>query len=230
MIKRKGILSVFVIFIVLFLVQVSYAAIINGGFETGDFSGWSTTQSIGGNLAVVQSYILNTLSDGSGDDIIFLPYEGNYMAVIGSESAETNWNVFNQLIQLDPQWYDAPVLSFAYNFWSYDYEPWDSPGFQVLVNGTPVFSLSPADIDTDGENGGLDYTGWQVVTIDLCPYLNGIFHGNITIDFMAGDTGDEILRTGVFLDNIEIRNVPLPSSLLFLASGMLGIFGLRRKR
>jgi hypothetical protein len=225
----KSLKIAFIIFFILtgMGIPTGFAAIVNGGFETGDFTGWTATDSLGFNVAVVNSYEM-------GVDT-FAPYSGTYMAMLGSDTATTNYNIFNLAMQLDPAGYAAaPVLSFAYNFWSYDYAPYDNPGFSVLVNGQTVFSIGAGDVDTDGVGEKLDYTGWQTQNISLAPYLYGL-NGNVSIAFMAGDTFDRALRTGVFLDEVSMvpGAVPIPSTTLLLGSGLAGLLLFRyrsRKR
>ncbi|WP_156921725.1 hypothetical protein [Desulfovibrio inopinatus] len=207
--------SIVMCFILLLMPFSAQASITNGDFETGDTDGWTTIP--GGNVEVLESY---TFSDGT----TVTAYDGNYMAMIGSETSATNYNVFNQMIQSTGS---SKRLSFAYNFWSYDYYPWDENAFQVLVNGESVLSLGAGDVDSGSSSISLDTTGWTYVTLDLSDYV-GL--GNVTIDFMAGDVGDSINRSGVFLDNVSIHATPLPGAVWLFGSAMLGLVGLRQKR
>ena len=206
-------------------IQEATGAIINGDFETGDLSSWDTFP--GGNVDVLDEY--QFIGDPG---VIVTPYEGDYMAMLGSEVAIANFNIYNLIVQVDPESYIDPVLNFAFNFWSYDCDPYDDPGFAVLVNGRIVRRLSADRVDDDGIPGDLDVAGWRYVSVDLTPFLDGL-HENISISFYAGDTASYDNRTGVFLDAISITsnvtNVPVPGSLFLLATGILPLLRPRRR-
>jgi hypothetical protein len=54
------------------------------------------------------------------------------------------------------------------------------------------------------------------------------------IQFNAGNTGDRFYQSGVFLDSVQLKaspaSAPVPPSMFMLASGMMGVLVLRRKR
>lgn len=193
---------------------VSSAGIVNGGFETGDFTGWTATTGFG-NVSVVSGQAI--------EGVEFTPHEGVYMAMIGSNAPGPNYNMLNQVIQLTPA---VGSFSFWYNFWSSDYDPYDRNAFQVLVNGVSVFSLDAGDVDKAPESFG--YTGWTRQVIRLSDVFDVVPGGTISIGFMAGDTGDMALHSGAFIDSV--RAVPLPASALLLLVGLLGVTGFKARR
>lgn len=68
------------VLLVLCASQAVHADIINGGFETGDFYGWNTSQSSGQGMGVgVQDYYT-------------VPYEGRYVALLDSLSLAPSSN------------------------------------------------------------------------------------------------------------------------------------------
>lgn len=194
------------------------ASVVNGGFEDG-FNGWQTSQMLGGNVAVVSGY---TFEDGT----TVQASEGTSMAMVGMPVDGANWNIFNQVMQVDT--ITERYLSFDYNFWSYDYAPYDENGFQVLVNGRSVLSLSPEAFGKETGDESLQMTGWQTMTLDLAelfPQVMGF--GTFSVAFMGGDTSDYDLKSGVFLDNVSAT--PIPGAFWLLGSGLLGLVGMRRR-
>src|SRR3974390_2698521 len=119
------------------------AGVINGGFETGDFTGWGPT----GNTAVV----------GAGCSTIFpnhcaSPTQGSYMALLtaGSVDMATLSSILGtNLSAVYPGgtygsaiWQDVPLsagetFSFDWNFLGNDYNPFDDTGaFTAYVFAT----------------------------------------------------------------------------------------------
>lgn len=201
------------------------AGLANGGFEE-DFSGW--TQPTDNGNASISSYALIS-------GVEFIPYEGDKMAGLGYYNRSNYvWeNSISQEIlisELDSS------LGFYYNFWTFDEAPFDNPGFLVEINGKTAFSIRAGEVGDD-ILGNLDYTGWQYFSIDLSEYYSpGPRQASVRISFAAGNTGDTdgTYASGVFLDGVALMPntpvVPVPSSLLLMMAGLLGVTGLNRKK
>ena len=77
--------NVLVILTICMLVSVSQAEyLVNGGFETGDLTGWSTWWSSGAPQPAINVTTIHNTDDGSGNPVTVLPNSGNYFAA-------TNW-------------------------------------------------------------------------------------------------------------------------------------------
>ena len=225
MLKNKLILLTCIMFLMVPL--SASAAIINGGFETGDFSNWITD----GSTAI--STVAN-LPDGSGGTENFMPLEGGYMASI-SFPAMTGFVFDNFIAQDVTLGADDIFFNFAFIFWTYDEAPFDNPGFMVEVNGKTVYSMKAGDVG-DGVLGTLDTSGdWRLLSVPVSGYYDPDRPAEIRISFNAGNTGDNEYPSGVFIDSNSLTMnplgpvVPIPASLLLFASGLLGLVGIRRK-
>jgi hypothetical protein len=201
---------------------VAEAGIVNGGFETGDFTGWTP----GGNNGVVSLANLQLdLSNSSAGSLEITPFKDTFMGALTYPALEGF--VYDNFI-----YQDVPIgapnlrLNLQYFFWTYDEAPFDTPGFTVSINGMTVFDKSAGDIG-DGVLGTLDYTGWTPLSIAVGQYYDPSRPATIRIAFNAGNTGDNQFASGVFLDEIQL--VPIPGTLLLLGSGLLGLVGLRRR-
>lgn len=196
----------------------SGADLINGGFED-DYVGWT----YGGNTGVV--------TGATVDSQMFTPFAGEKMGALSYPvmMGYVYDNYFYQDVVLEEE---DNYLNFSFLFWTYDEAPFDTPGFLVEINGLTWFSLSAGDIG-DGTLGTLDYTNWTSLSIPVGQYYSPGRPVSIRISFNAGNTGDNQYPSGVFLDGTSITEVnlhpivPIPSALLLLASGFLGLAGVR---
>ena len=90
------------------------------------------------------------------------------------------------------------TLSFDYKFQTSDDAFSDLPGFRVIVNGSTILKI-------DAKSGNTD---WTTYYWDLAPHDQS---KNINIEFQAGNTGDKINQSWVYLKNIStdiIRTIP----------------------
>ncbi|WP_027185510.1 VPLPA-CTERM sorting domain-containing protein [Desulfovibrio inopinatus] len=205
------------IMLILFAFPLSAkASIANGDFETGDLSSWerNLVESLLGNADVIDSY---TFEDGTTIN----PYAGNYMAMLGSDTSLINMKRLNKIKQTTKA---TTSLEFMYNFWSYRHRLYPPSSFEVRVNDDSVFSFSESEIDQSNE---LNSTGWTYVSLDLSDYIG---EDSITISFLAGDEYGVCSPTGVFLDNINVHATPIPGAIWLFGTGMLGLWGMRRKK
>lgn len=200
--------------------SASASVLVNGGFEEGSFTGWTTQ----GTTEVASSL---------GDPWGVTPAEGLYCARIGDDvdpdagvgrEWSTNW--IGQTIDAMPA---GGTLSFRYNVLSWDYAPWDNPGFRFTLNGNDLLTV-PAP--TEEPQGAPYSTGWREVQYDIAAGS-----GPVTLAFYAGNSdpsgaGDYGAPTWAYVDDVKVSAAPEPASLLLLgaAAGAGAIVRRRRKR
>lgn len=179
--------------------------VTNGDFETGDTTGWTTV----GNAQILAS---DTFSDPA---TTVDPYEGGWMARIGDTSDPGNYVWENRLLQSFAA--GAKSLSFYYNFWSRD-DGIDLPGFFVRLNGQEVFRRNDLGSDLVSALS----TGWQRFTYDL----SGLTTSQISLALYAGNTGDTVVQSWVYVNKVSTYFVSAPSHAMYTVSGTDGGSGI----
>ncbi|MFC1627069.1 OmpL47-type beta-barrel domain-containing protein [Patescibacteria group bacterium] len=152
--------------------------VVNGGFEYGA-TGWTRA----GDVVYTAA------------DTYTSPHSGAYMARIGDGDAFTGNEIWENKLtqQLTP---GAKNLSFYYNFFSFDSDPFDNPGMVVRLNDYNVFYLSAGDIDTFGFPNS---SGWAQLSFDISQIDDPV----LEIIFYSGNTEDEFNQSWVYIDNIS---------------------------
>jgi PEP-CTERM motif-containing protein len=95
--------------------------IVNGGFETGDFSGWTVVTNGDGFTRVAQGYQLS----------------GNYAAQFGQVGSDA---------QISQSFTTTPGGFYTFDFWLTNEEVPFHNDFTALWNGTPVYSVTNAGL------------------------------------------------------------------------------------
>lgn len=162
--------------------------IVNGGFETGDTTGYTTV----GNVSVLASDSVTNMA--SGGTYTVTPYGGSYMARVGRTN---NYVWQNRLMQSFDS--GAKSLSLYYNFFSRDVGAFDDPGFFIRVNGQEVFNRKTADVNPgDVVDSKARITDWQEFTYNL----SHITDTKTNVAIYAGNTGDTTNNSWVYVDKI----------------------------
>jgi len=202
--------------------------VTNGGFETGNFTGWTAvsngaTGGCGSNLWVVN----NTGTQGctSYGTTTAAPISGTYAAFNTFDGSAVNYTLSQQIIV--PGSITAATLSFMDEFTmgysgtlrTFNVGFYNAAGTTLLGN---VFTQQP---------GVSQKQAWTQQSIDVKALLASYVGNTLTLRFTQIIPQDYTGPAGFGLDNVSlIAEVPEPSSIALLGLGLLGFVGLRRKR
>jgi hypothetical protein len=193
----------------------------NGGFETGNLSGWNSTINVG----VANSYLgVN-------------PHSGNYMAVMSPLGFLDSY--LGQSVSLSG--YSSAKVSFAYNLGALDISRYLDIGTDRLaafIGTQEIWSFSLNDLwDRDGNP---TLTGWQTADVTVDPSLLGL--GTVQFGFVllnenliGGDIGQNLVA---LIDDVSVdgesagAGSPVPdagSTLALFGAALSGLGLLKRK-
>ena len=185
----------------LFAGSANALPIINGSFETGDFTGWSVANTSGGSSSVVTSSAGFTATDGT------------YFADLTA----------NSLLLQDMSWEAGEIITFDWNFNANDYLPYnDYSIFKVSdsVDGL-IANFTLASVSSVGN---FNATGWSTFSYEFAAAGSGSFGFGV---YNALDTS---VDSQLYIDNVvSSAVVPEPSILALLGLGLAG-FGISRRK
>jgi hypothetical protein len=186
--------------------RASAVSFTNGGFETGDFTGWDLPTSADGRASVVTA------------DSGFSATEGTYFANLTA----------NFFIAQNQSWAEGETFSFDWNFNANDYLPYnDFSILAIMSGGFPIDVVTLANVQSAGDYAA---TGWNTYNYTFAAAGSG------SIGFGVYNSLDTASDSQLYIDNVGGSNgngtspVPEPSTILLMGVGLLGLAGYSRKK
>ena len=205
---------------------VHAAIIINGGFETGNLTGWDPNRTDLG-LSPAPSGLIGVKGSWLG----VTPNSGSYMAVLapgetGDPAAAGAGGTGSPMLSQTLVTPDPFVLTFSYNLFANKSDAISTPDiFRLWLIGISgedtIFEVLLADMNVSGPTT----LGWRTFSTVLDPLSQPI-----TLNFRVRNDGNTSQKFTAFLDDVSVAPVPEASAILLLGSGLVGLVGYRRMK
>ena len=181
--------------------------------------------SLGGNTLYLGDAILEfgttgvtPFLNGSGDPILYQFGAGGYIRI--KKNVDAGVRVYsdidrtNQIGTISA----APLLEGT----------WNDGGFNAIIDQTDPTGAIFGDFDDEKNQMLFNLFGQDIDPVDE---LIGLYHGSIALSmqFLTQNLDSPYDFTAVSLSGDVNNVVPIPSAVLLLGSGLMGLVGLRRK-
>jgi hypothetical protein len=196
------------------LVNAAHAGLANSGFETGDLTGWTLSPANEAGL-----YASVETSWTAWDDRTYSAPEGQYFVQLTAGVGEGVYTELSQTftVMAGEQFILGGKAAFDGNDEYSDDYPNNDDAYVKLSNGTTTNFLWTSNIQSVGDYTSTDWQDWTT---------NLLAEGTYTLSFGVANQGDNTYNSVALFD---VNPVPVPSAVLLLGSGLLGLAGLRRK-
>ena len=176
------------------------------------------------------SSLTSTSFSATGGDI--LKFNFNYVTSDGSSYIEYAWARL-----LDASFSQVALLFTARTTPAGNTVPgfgMPAPAATLVPASTPIIGGGPAWAPLGGSSGacwsaGCGYTGWVQASYSIASA------GNYYLQFGVTNWADQAFDSGMAFDGITVNDTPIssipePSTVALMATGLLGVFGIARRR
>ena len=181
------------------------ADLTNGGFETGDLTGWTSTVP---DTTTAEAVVSHTEKNWDIPNTTWIPTEGSYFALLKTDGPD-NWCTLEQSFSGAA----GDVVSFNYFFDWGDKHPYDDQSYGRLLDSSDALVWEFFHWGQDGDPMGEDYSnvGWSSESHTLTAV------GTYTLKFGIKKEDDSHFDSYMAIDAVI---VPVPGAVLL---GMLGL-------
>jgi len=204
---KKGLL---VVALTMGLANAAHAGLANTGFEAGDLTGWTLSPANEADL-----YASVETSWTAWDDRTYSAPEGQYFVQLTAGAGTGVYTVLSQTFTVMAG--EQFTLSGKAAFNGNDEYPNNDDAYVKLSYGTTTDFLWTSNIQSVGDYTSTDWQDWTTTLLA---------EGTYTLSFGVANQGDNYFNSVALFD---VNPVPVPSAVLLLGSGLLGLAGLRRK-
>lgn len=192
----------------------------NGGFETGDTTGWTTYIPSGGTIDVVTQH--------SGDSgTVYNPEEGNYFALLKTDGPGS-YTTLTQTIDLTAdQTIEQTIRGYA-AFDAWDYLPYLDSAYVKIYDSSGSLVATPwyEDVSTVGDFGDGSWTYWEWTAPTSDSY---------TLELGIANSGDSEWDSYALFDYMIVSEVVIPefTTIAIPVASILGLlffFNYRKRR
>lgn len=216
--KKQKRLAFLLFFLAISILPSAHAAfVVNGNFQTGDFTGWSLD---------VDGF---PLLPGDSDITLVEPTPGDFAARLQAEfPTDTAFfaATLHQGLDLTATFGEDLLLSFS---WDFNGDAAVTDEFFVVALGDGSGNLFGADGNLGFLLNPIDYGSGTFSSILDTSFINA---ANWTLDFQIGP-GFDFAGSFALIDNVSLVAVPaiipVPPSLLLFVSGLAGLGACRRR-
>jgi uncharacterized protein with beta-barrel porin domain len=224
----KDLLISSLVVVAIFLAQAAPAqTLVNGSFETGDFTGWQVTMGVSPGSPIVITSGPTTINGSTSN--VQLPAQGIYQAFIQSTGSASVGQaipvlgpgglddflgtilpgdaagpvVNGEAIQQTFTTLGSAKITFSYAFQSKEVVGLDRDETGYVLNGVFVSLANPASPGVSAANSiGGAFVGGLPGYQTVAPITVGA--GTHTLGFVAYNTGDPLATSALFVDNIIV--------------------------